>query len=549
MLLILIVLDDWHFIGDFYGMIKSFFKIAWRNLLKNKAFSIINISGLAVGMAIALLIGLWVADELSFDHNHENHDRIAEVIQQQTVNGNIQTFDVMSYPVGGELRRSYGNDFKYVVMASTPQESFLSYEDKKLSLSGLYMDVEAPKMLTLKMLEGSRGGLTDPHSILLPASTAKALFGSQPALNHTLSINNKQKVKVTGVYEDLPENASFQGVGFIGAWDLYRVSEDWIVQSVDRWDNNSFRLYVQLADNANFDAVQKRIIDAKQKYVAAEDKKYQSKLILQPMNDWHLRSRWDPSGKKDGGAITYVWLFTIIGAFVLILACINFMNLSTARSEKRAKEVGIRKTIGSLRTQIIGQFYSESLLVVALGFVLALVLVQFSLPYFNRVAGKDMHIPYAQPLFWLLGVAFVVLTGIIAGSYPALYLSSFKPIKVLKGTFRTGKMAALPRKALVVVQFTISIGLAIATIVVYQQLQYTHDRPVGYNRDGIMMMKMKSSDFYGKYGLLKTELKKSGAVQDFAESSSPLTEVWATNDGFDWPARIRISASISPPFG
>jgi putative ABC transport system permease protein len=251
------------------------------------------------------------------------------------------------------------------------------------------------------------------------------------------------------------------------------------------------------------------------------------------MRDWHLRSHWD-NGRQTGGAIQTVWLFGVIGVFVLILACINFMNLSTARSGNRAKEVGIRKAIGSLRGQLIRQFYVESLLIVLFAFACALVLVQLLLPWFNEIADKKLAFPWTSPLFWLAGIGFTFFTGIIAGRYPALYLSSFQPIKVLKGIVKAGASVAIPRKALVVVQFTISLALIIGTIIVYDQIQYTKDRPIGYNRNGLVMMGM-ARDYYGKFDLFRTELKNSGAVEEFAESSSPVTDVWAMNDGFEWP--------------
>jgi ABC-type antimicrobial peptide transport system permease subunit len=255
------------------------------------------------------------------------------------------------------------------------------------------------------------------------------------------------------------------------------------------------------------------------------------------MKDWHLHSRWDEKGMQSGGQIEYVWMFSIIGVFVLLLACINFMNLSTARSEKRAKEVGIRKTVGSMRAQLVAQFYSESLLVVLLSFVIAIGLVQLALPWFNGVAAKKMAIPWANPVFWISGLLFTFLTGLIAGSYPALYLSSFKPIKVLKGTFRVGRFASLPRKVLVVLQFTISLILIIGTVIVYKQVQYSRNRPIGYNRDGLMMVEMRSPDFYGKFDLLRNELKGSGAIVELAETSSPLTDVWSNNGGFTWAGK------------
>jgi putative ABC transport system permease protein len=522
-------------------MIRNYFKIAWRNILRNRVFSVINISGLATGMAVAMLIGLWVWDELTFDRAFKNHDRIAQVMEQQSTNGGISTFNSMPFPIGKELRTSYAADFRYVVMASIEYDHILGTGEEHFSRDGIFMDVDAPYMLTLKMREGTLDGLRDPHSILLSSSTAKAMFGDKPALDRLIKIDNDNKleVKVTGVYEDLPANTTFQKLSFIAPWDLYATSADWIINAdkENKWDNNAFQTFVQMADNADVTSVNKKIVNCKQTHVAPEDKVYQTKVFLHPMGDWHLRSHWDSNGVRTGGLITYVRLFSIIGVFVLLLACINFMNLSTARSERRAKEVGIRKTIGSMRAQIVGQFYSESLLVVFSAFALSIVLVRLGLPFFNELSGKQMVMPYTSAGFWLAGIGFAVLTGLIAGSYPALYLSSFRPIKVLKGTFRVGRLATLPRKALVVLQFTISVVLVICTIVVYKQVQYAKDRPIGYDRDGVMMVQMKTSEFYGKFGLLRDELLKSGAIQSFAESSSPVTSVWATGDDYSWPGK------------
>jgi putative ABC transport system permease protein len=518
-------------------MLKNYFKVAWRNLVKNKGYSLINIGGLAIGMAVAILIGLWIFNEFSFDKYHKNYDRIARVMQHQTSNGIVYSGDAMPFPIGKELQTVYGSDFKHVVMASWEGGHILTYGEKKLSQNGIYMDKDGAKMLTLKMLKGTDDGLRDPNSILLSATAAHAIFANEEPLGKLLKIDNKLDVKVTGVFEDLPYNTQFSKLTFIAPWDLYVSSEEWVQRARDRaqWNNNSFQVFAQIADNTNFAAVGKKIINAKLVHGRPEDKKYNAQIFLHQMKDWHLRSHWDDNGNMTGGPIEYVWLFAIVGVFVLLLACINFMNLSTARSEKRAKEVGIRKTVGSMRRQLIWQFYSESLLVVIFAFVLAIVLVQFTLPWFNGVADKQMVLPWSNPLFWIAGVGFTIFTGIIAGSYPALYLSSFQPIKVLKGTFRVGRFAAIPRKVLVVLQFTISLSLIIGTIIVYSQVQYSKDRPLGYNRDGLMMVEMKSQDFYGKFDLLREDLKGSGAVKEMAESSSPLTGVWSNNDGFTWP--------------
>jgi putative ABC transport system permease protein len=517
-------------------MIKNYFKIAFRNLGRNKSSSFINIGGLAVGMAVAILIGLWIFDEMSYNKYHQNYNRIARVMQHGVSNGIVFSGVAMPLPLGKELETNYGDNFKHIVMASWEGGHILSQGDKKLSKNGIYMDKDGAKLLSLKMLKGTADGLKDPGSILLSASTAKAIFADSEPVGQLMKIDNKLDVKVTGVYDDIPYSNQFRDLKFIAPWELYVNSENWIRAARDesQWSNNSFQLFVQIADNTDFVSVEKKIRDVKLKHVEPEYIKYKPSIFLHPMRDWHLRSHWDDNGIKTGGAIEYVWLFAIIGVFVLLLACINFMNLSTARSERRAKEVGIRKAIGSERKQLIGQFYSESLLVVGLSFVISILIVQLALPWFNGVAAKKMFVPWSNPLFWLMCIAFTLLTGIIAGSYPALYLSSFKPIRVLKGTFKVGKLAALPRKVLVVLQFSISLSLIIGTIIIYKQVQHSKDRPIGYSRDGLVMVPMSTPDFYGKFDVLRTDLKNSGAILELAESSSPVTAVWSSNDGFTW---------------
>lgn len=268
-------------------------------------------------------------------------------------------------------------------------------------------------------------------------------------------------------------------------------------------------------------------------------------MFLHPMKDWHLYSKWE-NGVQAGGPIQYVWLFGIVGIFVLLLACINFMNLSTARSEQRAREVGIRKSMGSVRKQLIYQFLSESMVVAVFSFVIALFLVNVSIPWFNELADKKMVFLLSNVYFWVVGIVFLDVTGFMAGSYPALYLSSFQPVKVLKGTFRVGRFASIPRKALVVLQFSVSVILIIGTIVVYRQVQFTKSRPIGYDRDGVVMIQMKSPDYKGKYDLLRYDLKNAGAIEEMSQSSSPLTGVWSSDGEFDWEGR---NPDLNPEFG
>lgn len=517
-------------------MIKNYFTVAWRNLLKNKSSTFINVGGLALGMAVAMLIGFWIYDEMSYDHYHKNYRRIARVMQNQTANGKVWTGRAVPFPLGDELKAKHGSDFKYIVRSSWQGDHILSLGEQKVVKGGAYMDVDAAKMLTLKMLRGTSDGLKEMNSVLLSESAAKAVFGTADPINQVIKIDNRQDVKVTGVYEDLPYNTSFRELHFISTWQLYAATDEWVKVSIQEWGNNSFQVYAQIADHADFKSVNKRIINTKQDQVPADEKKFKAEIFLHPMNDWHLRSNWE-NGVNTGGLIDYVWLFLTVGIFVLLLACINFMNLSTARSEKRAKEVGIRKAIGSVRAQLVWQFFTESLLVVAFAFLLSLIMVQLILPWFNEMANKKMSVLWLNPVFWLTGIGFALFTGLIAGSYPALYLSSFNPVKVLKGTFRAGRFAALPRKILVVVQFTVSVALIIGTTIVYEQIQFSKNRPVGYDRNVLMMIEKKSPDFNNKLEVLHAELKGKGVITEMAESSSPVTQVWSNNGGMTWPGK------------
>ncbi|HEY2648793.1 MAG TPA: ABC transporter permease, partial [Puia sp.] len=517
-------------------MIKNYFKIAWRNLIKNKAHSAINIVGLSVGMAVAMIIGLWIWDELSYDRDNPNYEKIAQVMQHNTLNGEIGTWSSMPRPMGEELRKSYGSDFKYVLMSSWTESHFLSAGDKKITKDGNFFEPQAPDMLNLKMLKGTREGLKETFSMLISASMAKALFGNADPMGKIIRMDDKFNTKVTGVYDDLPRNSRFSNMSFISPWNLKLYKDDWIMKMGNPWGSNAFQLFVQIADNANMENVSKKIKDAKLRNVKKDELRYNPQLFLHPMKNWHLHGEFK-NGKNVGGAIQYVWLFGIIGSFVLILACINFMNLSTARSQKRAREVGIRKAVGSLRQQLIGQFYMESILVAFIAFILALLLVQLMLPLFNGVADKEMVILWTNPLFWIFCLAFTAITGFIAGSYPALYLSSFQPVKVLKGTFQAGRFAAIPRKVLVVLQFTVSVILIIGTIVVFRQIQFAKNRPIGYDRNGLIMAPLLTPEIHNHFDAVRNDLISAGAIVEMTESGGPTTAVWSTNGGFMWKGK------------
>ncbi|HZI54427.1 MAG TPA: ABC transporter permease, partial [Chitinophagaceae bacterium] len=516
-------------------MIRNYFKIAWRNLVKSKGYSAINIGGLAVGMAVAMMIGLWVYDELSYDKYHKNYDRIAQVMQHANFNGKWETQVANPALMGPEIRAKYGSDFKYVVQSSWTQGHLLTVGDKNFTKTGIFFEPDAPEMLTLKMLKGTRAGLKDPYSILLSASAAESIFGKEDPINKTLKLNRQFDVKVTGVYEDLPDNTSFREIKIMMPWELWIIQNPWSKQMDEPWGSNFSQTFAQVADNADMESVSAKIKNVKLNNVGEDEKKYEWVVFLQPMSKWNLYNEFK-NGKNTGGNIRYVRMFGMIGIFVLLLACINFMNLTTARSEKRAKEVGIRKTVGSMRWQLIRQFFAESYLIVLVAFVITLVLVVLLLPLFNEVAGKKIEIPWQNPLFWFCSLAFILVTGLLSGSYPAFYLSSFQPLKVLKGTFRVGRFASIPRKVLVVLQFIVSVTLIITTIIIYQQIQYAKDRPIGYTRHGLINMGMQN-EIKKHYETIRTELKKSGAIVEMAASNSPLTQVWNTNGGFDWEGK------------
>jgi putative ABC transport system permease protein len=516
-------------------MIRNYFKIAWRNLIKSKGYSAINIGGLAVGMAVAMLIGLWVYDELAYNKYHKNYDRIAQVMQHANFNGKWETQVSNPALMGPELRAKFGSDFKYVVQSSWTNGHLLSIGNKHIATAGNSFEPDAPEMLSLRMISGTRAGLKDPHSIMLSASTAIALFGKDDPVNKIVKLDREYDVKVTGVYEDFPDNSTFRELKIMLPWELWLIQNKWARDMKDPWGSNFSQTFVQIADNTDMDKVSAKIKNVKLNNVGDDEKKYKWIVFLQPMSKWNLYNEFR-DGVNKGGNIQYVWLFGIIGVFVLMLACINFMNLSTARSEKRAREVGIRKAIGSLRWQIIKQFFAESYLVVLLAFILSAILVLLLLPVFNEVAAKKMGIPWDSSFLWIFILAFIFLTGLLAGSYPALYLSSFQPLKVLKGTFRVGKLASIPRKILVVAQFSVSVMLIIGTVIVYQQIQHGKDRPIGYTRGGLINIGIEK-EIRDHFEAIRNELKSAGAIEEMATSNSPMTEVWNTNGGFDWEGK------------
>lgn len=518
-------------------MLSSYFKIAFRSLVKNKVYTAVNIGGLSVGMAVAMLLGLWVWDEISYNKYHKNSGRIAQVYVTGNAKGETFTSGYLPIPLGDELKNTYAEDFSYVVMSSWTGAHILASGENKFTQNGNYLSPEGPEMLGLKMIKGTRSGLTDPSVILLAESVSKNLFGDVDPLGKIVKIDNKLDVKVVGIYEDLPANSQFRDMAFVAPWELYVSAESSASNARKNadWNNNSWQILVQIAPHTDFQKVSSKIENVISSH-SISAAKVGKKVFLHPMEKWHLYTAWGSDGKPSTGRIQYVWLFSMIGFFVLLLACINFMNLSTAQSEKRTREVGIRKAIGSGRGQLIGQFFSESFLLSLFAFVLSLLLVQLTLPWFNVVADKQLYIWWTQPVFWLCSFGFCLVTALLAGGYPALYLSSFKPISVLKGTFRAGRFAAIPRKILMVVQFTASVALIVGTVLVYQQIQFAKNRPIGYSRQGLISVPINTPELLAHYRALRNDLLSTGAVAEMSPSSSPTTDV-NSNTNLEWEGK------------
>ena len=517
-------------------MFKNYLRIAWRHLVKNRISAFINIIGLTIGMAVTMLIGLWVWDECNFDHYHVLHKRLAEVYDNQTWNGKTTTDREVDIPLKDKLMREYTGDFRRMALFS-PAESghLLLTGDKKLTATGIYAEPDFPEMLTLAMRFGSREGLMDPSSVLLAVSLAEALFGAVDPVGRMVSMDTSgDLVKVAGVYEDLPMNTTFHFARFVLPWTRRVALNSWVKESSTRWGSHAGRLLVEINEHRDPDRINNRIKDIPKLYV----KQGNESIFLYPMDKWHLYNEFN-EGSAPGGRIRFVWLFGMIGIFVLLLACINFMNLSTARSESRAKEVGIRKTAGSLRIQLVSQFLTESIAMALCALLLAVLLVAISLPAFNALlTNKELTLPLTNPFCWLSLIAFALCTGLIAGSYPAFYLSGFAPAKALKGTFRTGRSASLPRKALVALQFTVSIALIIGTVIVYRQIQFGMNRPVGYGREGLVSIQTGyAGDLPGHYTALRNDLLQTSVVENMGSSNNSPTQMWNTETGFDWPGK------------
>ncbi|PWT70665.1 MAG: ABC transporter permease [Bacteroidetes bacterium] len=524
-------------------MFGNYFKVAWRNLLKNKVYSFINIAGLASGMAVAMIIGLWIYDEVSTNKHFKNYDTVYQVMMNQTFDGVRGSQEALPYPLGQELKTKY-SDFKAVAMCDWGQRHSLVYKDKKINKAGHFLGEEGVKMFSMNILAGDQNPLHEPYSIVLTEETSKILFGDENPIGKTVKLDNQTNLKVTAVVPKQPKNSSLQ-FDFLVPFQVQESIYDWVkLYHKTNWGNNSWQIFVQLNDNATETAVDSKIQNVVLSHFTDDNtmKVIKPAVFLHPMSKWRLFSDFE-NGKNTGGFIKYVRMFGILGLIVLLIACINFMNLSTARSEKRAKEVGVRKAVGSGRKELISQFLSESILIAALAFIFALAIVFFTLPYFNKLTDKEMTMHIKEPVFWGIMIIFTLLTGLLAGSYPAFYLSSFNPVRVLKGNLNAGKRSSVPRKILVVLQFASSVVLMIGTIVINQQIQYGKNRPIGFNNKGLISVDW-SDDIRKNFDAIRLELLSSGAAVSVSQSNSPPSQIYSNNNGWEWPGSNPVEKTV-----
>ncbi|WP_257657311.1 ABC transporter permease [Parapedobacter lycopersici] len=510
-------------------MLRNYIKIAWRNLGKNKGYSALNIGGLAIGMAAALLILLWVQHELSFDMFHSKRDRLYMAGNQANINGTISTWFATPQPLGPALK----NEFPEITRTSRHYDLgnsvLLTVDEKKLMPKGAIIDSTFLSMFSIDLLAGDRtSALRNPNDLVISASLANRLFGRTDVIGETVKLDTADLATITGIMADIPDNSRFRGIEYLIPWSYF----EQIGYTDNYWGNNSVTNYVELAPKASIDAVNAKIRDIT---IRHSNGTQQTDVFLHALPDWWLRSTFE-NGHIAGGRIEMVSLFAVIAGFILLIACINFTNLSTARSEKRAREVGIRKMAGAYRQSLIGQFLSESILIAAISGLFAIAMVLMALPAFNTLVERQLAIDFTNGGFWLAMIGFILLTGILAGSYPAFFLSAFNPTTVLKGTFRKMHTAFNPRKVLVVVQFAIAIALIVGTIVIHRQIQHGQSRDQGYDQSQVVYL-LEQGQIAKNSQLIKQALLNEGIAESVTRSLSPITEGWSSTWGIGWPGK------------
>lgn len=484
-----------------------------------------------MGMAFAILIGLWIQFELSFDKFNKNYDHIAYVLKHTLFNNEKNTQNATPMPLYYSMKTEYP-EVKRASRLDWSRDYSLAAGDKKVKMYGRAVDPDFLEMFTFPFVKGNAGtALNDISSIVITRSLATALFGEADPMNKIIRVNNEYDAKVTGVMKDVPLNSSIR-FDFLTPYERNLSTSEFIKNNKTNWGNNFLMNVVELKEGVSMDAFSKKIRTLN----LNKDKTLKDLyLFLHPMKNWNLRAEFR-NWVNIGGKIDYIRLFGIIGIFVLLIACINFMNLATARSEKRAKEVGIRKAIGSRRKQLVTQFLAETLLTSMLAYLLALIIIPLVLPLLRDLGFENVRFSFTNLPLMLSVLGIAILTGLIAGSYPALYLSSFVPVKALKGLFKQAQSAVTFRRVLVVSQFAISVGLIISTAIVFLQIRHAKNRSLGYDTNNLINVYM-SADLNKNFPALKNELLNTGYFEAVAKSSSPLTAVYNSWSDFSWTGK------------
>jgi predicted permease len=511
-------------------MLKNYALITLRNLFRNKVYSFINVAGLSIGLACSLLIFLWVQDETSFDTFHPKADRLYQVWINAKFDGEINSWNSVPLPTA-EAMKTADSHIQNATVTNWGGEYLLTVGERPITQRGYYAGSEFLEMFEFPLIQGEATTVLDePYSIVITQSTAKALFGSEDPVGQIIRLSDEHDLKVTGVLEDVPANSSFE-FDFLVPWSLSEQTSDQTKRDQDNWGNYSYQAYVELRDPSYLADVNNSI---RGMLIEHDEKDLEQEFFLYPLLRWRLHASFE-NGVEEGGMADYVRLFTVIAVFILLIACINFMNLATARSERRAREVGIRKSVGSSRRELVAQFMGESIFISVIAFLVAVLLTELALPFYNELVDKELSIDYTSGAFWLASLGVILLTGIVAGSYPALYLSSFQPVKVLKGKVKAGKNASTPRQVLVVLQFGFAILLIVGTIVIYQQIQLVQSRELGYEQENLISVR-RTTDLEKNYEVLKNELLQSGTVEAVTRSNSDITQI-NSNNFVGWPGK------------
>lgn len=507
-------------------MLKSFFKMAWRSLLKNKVSSIVNISGLAVGLATGIIILLVIVDELSYDHFNKNLADIRLLMKNQYMPDYVNTSKTTPGQLAAAVRAEIP-EIKYAARSCRGWDAQIGYKDKSIYLESLYAEPDFFNIMTFQPVKGNAAeALQEPGSVVLTESAARKLFGNEDPIGKTITHNVAHNLKVAAVIKDVPENSSNR-FDIALSFRLFEPENEWL----KKWDDNRIQTWVQVKPHTN-----EKLLNAKLKklFLAKQDEK-NMELFAYPFAKLNLYDHFK-NGKPVGGLIDLILLLSAIGLFVLLIACINFMNLATARSEKRAREVGVRKVMGASRKLITLQFLGEALLLSFIALILGVILANILLPGFMYVSGKHFTPDYYNWRIWVLLLSLGLVTGMVAGSYPAFYLSRFQPVKVLKKLMTQGKGNGLLRKSLVTFQFMISIFLIIGTIVISRQVQYVQNRPIGYNQDNLIDIPAKG-DLNNHIDLVKNELLRIKGVTGVTAASDNLIGFGGSFNGLDWPGK------------